>query len=69
MGQPSQIQQSIRIPAQNVAQHTEVAPKESWQHNTMHFLQDNGVGFVILLGFAGIGFLTVFRKKIKAWLK
>ena len=64
MAQPQQ----IKLPAQNVAQHTEVV-NDTWQHNTMHFLQDNGIGFIILLGFAGIGFLTVFRKKIKAWLK
>ena len=63
-----QPQQTIRFPAQNVAQHTEVV-KDSWQHNTMHFLQDNGVGFLMLLGFAGIGVLAVFRKKIREWLK
>ena len=66
-----QPQQTIRFPAQNIRkleQHTEV-PKDTWQHNTMHFLQDNGIGFLVLLGFAGVGVLTVFRKKIKAWLK
>jgi len=35
----------------------------------MHFLEDNGVGFIVLLGFAGVGVLAVFRKKIKEWLK
>jgi len=74
MGQPSidrpaqQVQQQIRMPVQNVAQHTEVV-KETWQHNTMHFLEDNGIGFLILLGFAGIGVLAVFREKIKKWLR
>ena len=53
---------------QMTEQHTEVAG-ETWQHNTMHVLQDNGVGFIVLLGFAGIGILAVFRKKIKEWLK
>ena len=53
--------------AQEQEQHTEVA--DTWQHNTMHVLQDNGVGFIVLLGFAGIGILAVFRKKIKEWLK
>ena len=49
-------------------QHTEVV-KDTWQHNSMHFLEDNGIGFIVLLGFAGIGILAVFRKKIKEWLK
>ena len=66
------MEQSIIIPAQNVRrleQHTEVKKSENWQHNSMHFLQDNGIGFLMLLGFAGIGVLAVFRKKIKEWLK
>jgi len=50
--------------------HIEVKPeKESVQHDIMHFLQDNGIGLWLLLGFAGVGFLTIFRKKIKEWLK
>ncbi len=53
---------------QMTEQHTEVKG-ETWQHSTMHVLQDNGVGFIVLLGFAGIGILAVFRKKIKEWLK
>lgn len=67
-----QPQQTIRFPAQNVRrleQNTEVKEQENWQHNSMHFLQDNGIGFLMLLGFAGIGVLAVFRKKIKEWLK
>ncbi len=57
-----------QMPIQSVEQHTEVV-KDTWQHNSMHFLEDNGVGFIVLLGFAGIGILAVFRKKIKEWLK
>jgi len=63
MGQVS-MEQTIKMPVQNVSQ-----VKDTWQHNTMHFLQDNGIGFLVLLGFAGVGVLTIFRKKIKAWLK
>ena len=58
-----------QMPIQSVEQHTEVVVKETWQHNTMHVLQENGVGFIVLLGFAGVGVLAVFRKKIKEWLK
>jgi len=52
-------------------QHTEVPDTPiSASHKTTHWLEDNtGIGLWILLGFAGIGFLTVFRKKIKEWLK
>ena len=59
--------QMAQMPIQTV-EHTEVV-KDTWQHNSMHFLEDNGVGFIVLLGFAGIGILAVFRKKIKEWLK
>jgi len=69
---PNQPQQKIKMPIQNVREvssHTEVPKEDSWDHATMHWLKDNGIGLFVLLGFAGIGVLTVFRKKIKEWLR
>ncbi len=42
---------------------------DSISHTIVQKFHDNGIGAWIILSFAGIGFLTVFRKKIKAWLK
>ena len=53
---------------QEQMQHIEVLD-ESVSHDIIHSLGESGIGLWVLLGFASIGFLTVFRKRIKAWLK
>ena len=40
----------------------------SFGEEVLEVLVDNGVSIVVVLGFAGIGVLTVFKKKIKEWL-
>jgi len=41
----------------------------SLEHKGTHWLRDNaGITLWIIIGFAIIGVITVYRKKIKGWL-
>ena len=60
------------VNTEQMTAHTEVPDnslQDSMGHDIMHWLDNNGVGLWLLMGFAGIGVLTVFRKKIREWLK